>query len=138
MFLLQHVTLLSQTSFTARMAPLWNQASDERPFKYEPINQSEDMMTLNRLGLIVVGVVFTLIGAVTMSLRTLTVLKKRRTAGLDDLIILTAWLFSIGFTIASYLSVRWGVGLLEKNAPLGWQTEAIKVCHKHCGRRRAS
>jgi hypothetical protein len=61
-----------------------------------------------------------------MILRLLTIMIRHRPQGKDDLAMLLAWLSSIGFTAASYISVRWGVGLWQ--APPEWAVNAIKVC----------
>lgn len=107
-------------------------------------------MTDNRMSLIVVGIVFTSIGrkflndalypydrsveaeadantVVTMTLRFLSTRIRHRLAGKDDWAMLFAWLCSVGFTVASFVSVRWGVGLRLSDAPPSWGENAIKV-----------
>jgi hypothetical protein len=38
-----------------------------------------------------------------------------------------AFLANIGYTVASYISIRWGVGLRMIEVPASWAVEAIKV-----------
>lgn len=61
-----------------------------------------------------------------MLLRFLTYLVRCRPVGKDDYSMLTAWLCSLGFTAASFVSVRWGVGLRSDTLP-SWQENAIQV-----------
>lgn len=39
-----------------------------------------------------------------------------------------AFVCSIGFTVASYVSVGWGVGLPLSAVPMDWQSKCIQVC----------
>ncbi|KXL44431.1 MAG: hypothetical protein FE78DRAFT_71750 [Acidomyces sp. 'richmondensis'] len=85
-------------------------------------------MTEDRLSLISVGIIFTIIGMATMLLRFLTYLVRCRPVGKDDYSMLTAWLCSLGFTAASFVSVRWGVGLRSDTLP-SWQENAIQAVY---------
>ncbi|RMX95871.1 hypothetical protein D0868_11495 [Hortaea werneckii] len=82
---------------------LMDRAADDAQYGYK--------MTSNRLALIVAGAIFTLIG--------------RK----DDWFMLLAWLSSLGFTTASYISVAWGVGFDLDDAPAWWAVEAIKAVY---------
>lgn len=74
-----------------------------------------------------IGVVFTLMGSLAIWFRLSLLLSRRRKPWFDDWIMLTAYCFSIGFMISSYVSVRWGVGLPVEDAPPSWPPKAIQV-----------
>lgn len=57
----------------------------------------------------------------------MTATVRSRPVGKDDWFMLLAWLSSLGFTTASYISVAWGVGFDLDDAPAWWAVEAIKV-----------
>lgn len=80
-----------------------------------------------------VGICFTLIGTFAVACRAAALAKRRRKIGYDDYSMFAAYLCSIGFTIASYISVRWGVGLKVGTAPASWAANAVKVSCKRCG-----
>ncbi|KAI7162225.1 hypothetical protein KC349_g2216 [Hortaea werneckii] len=88
---------------------LTDRAADDAQYGYK--------MTSNRLALIVAGAIFTLIGM------------RSRPIGKDDWFMLLAWLSSLGFTTASYISVAWGVGFDLDDAPAWWAVEAIKAVY---------
>ncbi|KAI6906801.1 hypothetical protein KC318_g5235 [Hortaea werneckii] len=88
---------------------LMDRAADDTQYGYK--------MTSNRLALIVAGAIFTLIGM------------RSRPIGKDDWFMLLAWLSSLGFTTASYISVAWGVGFDLDDAPAWWAVEAIKAVY---------
>ncbi|KAI7544235.1 hypothetical protein KC331_g6934 [Hortaea werneckii] len=88
---------------------LMDRAADDAQYGYK--------MTSNRLALIVAGAIFTLIGM------------RSRPIGKDDWFMLLAWLSSLGFTTASYISVAWGVGFDLDDAPAWWAVEAIKAVY---------
>ncbi|KAI7218260.1 hypothetical protein KC333_g3723 [Hortaea werneckii] len=100
---------------------LMDRAADDAQYGYK--------MTSNRLALIVAGAIFTLIGTVTVVLRFVTAAVRSRPIGKDDWFMLLAWLSSLGFTAASYISVAWGVGFDLDDAPAWWAVEAIKAVY---------
>ncbi|KAI6962023.1 hypothetical protein KC332_g16279 [Hortaea werneckii] len=100
---------------------LMDRAADDAQYEYR--------MTSNRLALIVAGAIFTLIGTISVVLRFVTAALRSRPIGKDDWSMLLAWLSSIGFTIASYISVAWGVGFEKADAPAWWAVEAIKAVY---------
>ncbi|RMZ10008.1 hypothetical protein D0862_03402 [Hortaea werneckii] len=100
---------------------LMDRAMDDAQYGYK--------MTSNRLALIVAGAIFTLIGTITVVLRFVTTAVRSRPIGRDDWFMLLAWLSSLGFTTASYISVAWGVGFDLDDAPAWWAVEAIKAVY---------
>ncbi|CAK3952526.1 hypothetical protein DOTSEDRAFT_51841 [Lecanosticta acicola] len=86
-------------------------------------------MTEDRLALIVVGVIFSVIGLFAILCRAFVLFHRQRTPGYDDYMLFVAYVFSFGFTIASYVSVRWGVGLDIANVPPDWAISAIKAVY---------
>ncbi|KAI6796498.1 hypothetical protein KC327_g16593 [Hortaea werneckii] len=100
---------------------LMDRAADDARYEYK--------MTSSRLALIVVGAIFTLIGTISVVLRFVTAAVRSRPVGKDDWFMLLAWLSSIGFTAASYVSVAWGVGFEKGDAPDWWALEAIKAVY---------
>jgi len=100
---------------------LMDRAADDVQYDYK--------MTSSRLALIVTGAIFTLIGTISVVLRFVTAAVRSRPIGKDDWSMLLAWLSSIGFTIASYISVGWGVGFEKGDAPDWWAFEAIKAVY---------
>ena len=68
---------------------------------------------------------------IVILLRILATTLRRRPIGYDDYSMLAAWVSSIGFTIASFVSVRWGVGYATAESPpfvpVEWEEKAIKV-----------
>ncbi|KAI7551199.1 hypothetical protein KC331_g2692 [Hortaea werneckii] len=100
---------------------LMDRAVDDAQYGYK--------MTSNRLALIVAGAIFTLIGTITVVLRFVTATVRSRPIGKDDWFMLLAWLSSLGFTTASYISVAWGVGFDLDDAPAWWAVEAIKAVY---------
>lgn len=70
---------------------------------------------------------FSVLGLFAVLCRVLALLHRQRTPGYDDYMLFVAYAFSIGFTISSYVSVRWGVGLKLSDAPPSWAVNAIKV-----------
>ncbi|RMY43853.1 hypothetical protein D0865_10960 [Hortaea werneckii] len=100
---------------------LMDRAADDAQYGYK--------MTSNRLALIVAGAIFTLIGTITVVLRFVTATVRSRPIGKDDWFMLLAWLSSLGFTTASYISVAWGVGFDLDDAPAWWAVEAIKAVY---------
>ncbi|KAF2087061.1 hypothetical protein K490DRAFT_1925, partial [Saccharata proteae CBS 121410] len=67
--------------------------------------------------------------AVVIVLRSWIISQRMRNFGKDDTFMFIAWLCSLGFAAASYVSVRWGVGLLTNDAPPEWATSAIKAVY---------
>ncbi|KAI7464015.1 hypothetical protein KC351_g15670 [Hortaea werneckii] len=100
---------------------LMDRAADDAQYEYK--------MTSSRLALIVTGAIFTLIGTISVVLRFVTAAVRSRPVGKDDWFMLLAWLSSIGFTAASYVSVAWGVGFEKGDAPDWWALEAIKAVY---------
>ncbi|RMY70513.1 hypothetical protein D0863_05741 [Hortaea werneckii] len=100
---------------------LMDRAVDDAQYGYK--------MTSNRLALIVAGAIFTSIGTITVVLRFVTAAVRSRPIGKDDWFMLLAWLSSLGFTTASYISVAWGVGFDLDDAPAWWAVEAIKAVY---------
>lgn len=76
------------------------------------------------------GVMFSVLGLFAVLCRVLALLHRQRTPGYDDYMLFVAYAFSIGFTISSYVSVRWGVGLKLSDAPPSWAVNAIKVSRR--------
>ena len=54
---------------------------------------------------------------------------RRRTIGNDDFAMFLGYAFAIAFTIASYVSIRWGVGLELENVPPFWARRAIQAIY---------
>ncbi|KAF2169243.1 hypothetical protein M409DRAFT_64975 [Zasmidium cellare ATCC 36951] len=98
-------------------------------FNTTPYHFNTYAMNEDRLALIVVGVIFTVIGTLAIVARISNLALRRRKAWYDDYSMLVAYVFSIAFMIASYVSVRWGVGLELKDAPPYWATRAIQAVY---------
>ncbi|KAH0283451.1 hypothetical protein M436DRAFT_82379 [Aureobasidium namibiae CBS 147.97] len=84
------------------------------------------MRHTQREALIIVGILSTVLGALVILLRGYVWITRRRKQGLDDLFMGIAWIFSIGFAIASFLSVRYGVGLKTEQLPASAEILAMK------------
>ena len=54
---------------------------------------------------------------------------RRRTIGNDDFAMFLGYAFAIAFTIASYVSIRWGVGLELEDVPPFWARRAIQAIY---------
>ncbi|KAH9818212.1 integral membrane protein [Teratosphaeria destructans] len=83
--------------------------------------------TEERRALIAVGVVFTLLGLITMILRLLTITIRHRSVGKDDWAILMAWFCSVCFAGSAFMSIKWGMGYAV--VPLASATNAIKAVY---------
>lgn len=96
---------------------------------YAPYGVPEVTTTTNWLANVIVAAIFTTIGTQVLGLRLLTTTLRNRPHGQDDYAMYAAYICSLGFTITSVLSLRWGVGLKANEIPPGWATEALKVTY---------
>ena len=96
---------------------------------YAPYGLPTVTITTNWLANIIVAAIFTSLGTLMLVLRLLTILLRRRPCGRDDWAIYAAFFSSIGYTIASIISLRWGVGLKTAEVPAGWSVNAVKAIY---------
>ncbi|PPJ55176.1 hypothetical protein CBER1_05425 [Cercospora berteroae] len=82
-----------------------------------------------RAGLVAAGVLFTLVGIFAITCRVLTLVQRRRKIGYDDHAMFAAFACAIGYTMAVFVSVRWGVGLELGDVPVNWATKAIQAIY---------
>ncbi|KAK5119020.1 hypothetical protein LTR62_000231 [Meristemomyces frigidus] len=89
--------------------------------------------TATRTTLVVVGIVFTALGVLIILLRLLTLVHHRRPPGHDDTSLLLSFLSALGFTTASFISVKWGVGRRNTEEPPfipeEWPGKAIQAVY---------
>lgn len=64
---------------------------------------------------------------ITILFRVLTLWIRKRAIGCDDVAMSLAFISNIGYTVASYKSVRWGSGLRTHEVPPSWVARAMKV-----------
>ncbi|EME46327.1 hypothetical protein DOTSEDRAFT_51841 [Dothistroma septosporum NZE10] len=102
----------------------WLQKQVVEPHKFDTFSMTQD-----RLALIVVGVIFTLVGTFAIACRIMMLMLRRRIIGNDDFAMFVGYAFAIAFTIASYASVRWGVGLELVNVPPFWAKRAVRAIY---------
>ncbi|KAI5367332.1 hypothetical protein Slin15195_G024590 [Septoria linicola] len=94
-----------------------------------PAVQHPESFTPARAGLVATGVIFTLLGAFAIVCRVLTIIQRRRKIGYDDHAMFVAYGCSLAFTIAVFVSVRWGVGLELRNVPINWGVRAVQAIY---------
>ncbi|KXT05863.1 hypothetical protein AC578_1112 [Pseudocercospora eumusae] len=92
-----------------------------------PVVRHPETFTKARAGLVAVGVLFTILGTFAIVCRILTLIQRRRKIGHDDHAMFIAYTCSVAFTIATFISVRWGVGLELRDVPLFWAERAIQL-----------
>lgn len=97
---------------------------------YSPYGLPNATITTNWLANIIVAAFFTTLGFLVIALRLLTTLILRRRAhGNDDWAIYAAYTASLGYTIASLISLRYGVGLLQEEVGPLWNVQALKATY---------
>ncbi|KXT13540.1 hypothetical protein AC579_1395 [Pseudocercospora musae] len=94
-----------------------------------PVVRHPETFTKARAGLVAVGVLFTILGTFAIVCRVLTLIQRRRKIGYDDHAMFIAYTCSVAFTIATFISVRWGVGLELRDVPLFWAERAIQAVY---------
>lgn len=96
---------------------------------YAPYGLPVATVTSNWLANITVAALFTTLGTVVLLLRLANTLLRSRPVGPDDLAMYAAFAAAAGYTIASVIALRWGVGLHDSELPAGWAVQALKATY---------
>lgn len=96
---------------------------------YASYGLPEVTVTKNWLSNIIIAAIFTSLGTTVLLLRLSNTVLRGRPTGKDDMAMYVAFTANTGYTIASVIALRWGVGLRKEEVPTAWTIQALKATY---------